>query len=839
MKKQVIKTKFIRNLILSLAVVSILGLISVGVMSNIFVRDVVYSSLLEIALRDQLIYSNEINEWFDATKSRVENFAISMEALESEECMENLAVTFTERNDTVENVFIGFSDGRVINGVGWVPPDWWTPVTRPWYVAARAVPVGQVAITSPYLSQSSGNVIISVVTYLPDFHGGAAIGAAIPLSTVLNRTLEYEYINNFAGGYSILVDVGGGGGIISHPQMYHSHHVGGERLNIRGIPGGDFFYQKLNKASIVQFYDANIGQAYLISTPLASVDWTLLTVIPTAETEATIRQHVATVVVTFGAIMFLFMVIIAFVVVYFFVFIRDLNRYKEAEESMRRKLQNMLDSSPMACFVMSEKLEVVDCNQETLKLSKSKDLADYCEKFFTMMPEYQPDGTASLSLIDEKMAEIFKTGKVQFKWLAGTTSGEYYPSEVYATLTELEGKKYVIVHLQDLRDHYRGLEALAASKAKSGFIANVSHEIRTPMNSILGFSELALNDEMPEKTKSYIEKIVLNSKWLLGIINDVLDISKIESGEMQLESNPFDINDVIKDCKTLMIATAIEKELPLEFIVDDKVKECPKLLGDTTKLGQIIVNLLSNSLKFTHKGFVSCAVIVEHLETETCKLKFEVRDTGIGMTEEQLSKVFEPFVQADSSTMRKYGGTGLGLPITTRLIKAMGGELLVESRLNAGSKFYFSLTFKRASDKDIKENQQDITQPHFKEGEVLVVDDNPMNLSVATEHLRRVGLQCIVAKNGQQAVDFVKKRMEPGQKPFQLIFMDISMPVMDGREAATIITSLNVGTPIVAMTAAVLSVEDEISYKDCGMVGCIAKPFTSQELWKWLNDLIQ
>jgi signal transduction histidine kinase/CheY-like chemotaxis protein len=377
-------------------------------------------------------------------------------------------------------------------------------------------------------------------------------------------------------------------------------------------------------------------------------------------------------------------------------------------------------------------------------------------------------------------------------------------------------------------------KAEAASVAKSAFLANMSHEIRTPMNSIIGFNELAMDDNISLKTRDYLEKIQINAEWLLQIINDVLDISKVESGKIELEHIPFDLHDIFSHCRTVIMPKAIEKGINLHFYAEPSVGK--KMMGDPTRLRQILTNLLSNAIKFTNTGFIKLTSSIEYLSDNRITVYFEVRDSGIGMTAEQISRIFEPFVQADSSTTRKYGGTGLGLSITKSLIELMGGKLIVESIPNLGSKFAFFAVFDTINlpyEMPIPENVNvKLEKPVFN-ADILVCEDNAMNQLVIRESLERIGINAVIANNGFEGIDIVSKRIEEKVKPFDLIFMDIQMPVMDGLETASKIEMLHTGTPIIAMTANIMYEEMEI-YKQSGIPDYISKPFTSQELWRCL-----
>ncbi|MCL2088206.1 MAG: PAS domain-containing protein [Oscillospiraceae bacterium] len=389
---------------------------------------------------------------------------------------------------------------------------------------------------------------------------------------------------------------------------------------------------------------------------------------------------------------------------------------------------------------------------------------------------------------------------------------------------------YLEGYVFDITDQKKYEIAEFANRAKSEFLATMSHEIRTPMNSIMGFAELAADSDNMPQIKDYLGKITDSTDWLLRIVNDVLDISKIEAGRMELEDAPFSLEEVFSRCQSVTLPPVKEKGLELRIYAEPIAGR--HLVGDSVRLYQVLINLLSNAVKFTNEGVIKFSAMIKKEYDDRALVYFEVKDTGIGMNAEQIEKIFEPFTQADSSTTRNYGGTGLGLAISKNIIELMGGTLLVESTPGAGSTFGFEVEFKTSKagiEEETHENLTFIEKPYFN-ALVLICDDNHMNQEVICEHLSRVGIRTEVAENGRIGVDLVKSRMEKNDPPFDLILMDMFMPVMDGIEAAERIIQLDTGTPIVAMTANIMVSEIE-KYKKHGMPDCLGKPFTQRELW--------
>jgi len=363
--------------------------------------------------------------------------------------------------------------------------------------------------------------------------------------------------------------------------------------------------------------------------------------------------------------------------------------------------------------------------------------------------------------------------------------------------------------------------ALAASQAKSEFLANISHELRTPMNGLLGMLDLVLDSPVAGEQREQVEIAQRCAYSLLDLLNDILDLSKIEAGRMILEKVPFDLRSVAEDCVRSQGAKAGQKgvELRYEFAGD-----VTKVTGDPLRLRQIVANLLSNAIKFTEKGWVSVRQSVSAGADGKLSMVLDVADTGAGIPADKVPLIFEKFTQADSSISRKYGGTGLGLAITKRLVELQGGEIRVESRVGRGSTFTVEIPFEIASDEaPVVEQQREqiIAAPAARRVKLLLVEDNAVNQRVVLAMLRKKNYVSDVANNGQEALE----KLQHTTEPYSVILMDAQMPVLDGLETTKAIRRNSDwdNLPIIAMTAHAM-IGDRERCLQAGMNAYISKP---------------
>jgi PAS domain S-box-containing protein len=455
----------------------------------------------------------------------------------------------------------------------------------------------------------------------------------------------------------------------------------------------------------------------------------------------------------------------------------------------------------------------------------------------TTVPEDRIDNMHEV--ISKISAAGYYEGELSVRRKDGSIFPAYY---VFNVLRDTHGQSIGFLGIgTDITERKRAEEDLrrskekaeSATKAKSQFLANMSHEIRTPMNAIIGLTGLLLNTEMTAEQRDYIETIRGSGDALLAIINDILDFSKIDEGKMEIERQPFDLVDCIEASLDLVAQSAIKKGLSLSYSISSLVPK--RILGDVTRLRQVLVNLLSNAIKFTDHGDISLVISCQP-GNPLYEIEFSVSDTGIGISQDRMDRLFQTFSQVDASMTRKYGGTGLGLAISKRLVELMGGRIWVESEVGKGSTFHFSILAEAATATEAERPTAwrtgtyedkpavDLVPEHPYPLRILLAEDNVINQKVALQMLRKIGYEADVAANGFEVLEALERQ------PYDVILMDVQMPDMDGIEAAKRIRKRwRDGPRIIAITAYALE-GDRDKCISAGMDDYISKPVKMDEL---------
>ncbi len=431
---------------------------------------------------------------------------------------------------------------------------------------------------------------------------------------------------------------------------------------------------------------------------------------------------------------------------------------------------------------------VTHCNPAALKMFGTTDpqlLLGRVLWFPGLSAEQQADGAPSRAQALADLHEHTRTGaRVRsFEWRFRRASGETFDAEVHVIALEWAGTPEFCAVIQDITDRKQlqaeteraRAAAEAASQTKSSFLANMSHELRTPMNAIIGMTHLALDDGLPPKQRDYVQKAHGAARSLLQILNDILDVSKIEAGQMTLERIDFELESVVSEMADVLGLKADEKGLELLFTAAPDLPR--RLVGDPSRLRQVLVNLGSNAIKFTDRGEVTVGMAVAHQETDSLEVHGWVRDTGVGLSEAEIARLFQPFVQADASTTRRFGGTGLGLVISRQLIERMGGRLWVESTPGQGSTFHFTARFGRSAP---RAPARAWMANELRGCRALLVDDNHAALDVLGTMLESLGVTVVRASSGTEALD----KIDGAAVPFAWCLIDWKMPGMDGIECA-------------------------------------------------------
>ncbi|WP_334102669.1 hybrid sensor histidine kinase/response regulator [Methanothrix soehngenii] len=521
--------------------------------------------------------------------------------------------------------------------------------------------------------------------------------------------------------------------------------------------------------------------------------------------------------------------------------VTDLTERKRFEDELKKseaKNRALLDAIPDAIFLLDKEGNFLDYRAPNSSILYAPPEAFMGKNIHSIMPQ----DLVELTMNNLGLAR--QSGKMQVFEYQLPTNGEIKHFE--ARINLCEGGDFLAL-VRDVTERKRSDEMLwkakeeteAAAKAKSEFLANMSHEIRTPLNAVIGLTGLLLDTDLTHEQRNYLEIVRDSGDSLLSVINNILDFSKIDGGMMELEHSPFDLRRCIESTMDLMVTRAAEKGLVLKVVLDDQLPTM--LVGDASRLRQVLANLLSNAVKFTDKGFVEVSVRGNAIP-EGFELRFDVLDTGIGMPQDKLDRLFMPFSQIDSSITRRYGGTGLGLAISKRLVEMMGGRIWAKSDLGVGSTFSFAVKVKLPCMQSVQHKVKDLIpvikppiEGHFQQARplsILLAEDNAVNQMVLLQMLRKIGYQADLASNGFDVLAALDRQA------YDVILMDIQMPDMDGFEATRRILARfpkKKRPRIIALTAHALNGDRERCL-EAGMDSYLSKPVKIEDLQSALRS---
>ena len=514
----------------------------------------------------------------------------------------------------------------------------------------------------------------------------------------------------------------------------------------------------------------------------------------------------------------------------------------------------LIDSAPFAIHIWDKDLRIVDCNQASVSLFKLSDKREYLENFNDFSPEYQPDGSLSKEAALRYIKKAFSEGAQRVSWTHKASDGELIPSEMTLARVDHGSECFVAAYVNDMTEIKKTLGKLevrtlkmkeaqsaakAASLAKGEFLANMSHKIRTLMNAIIGMTSIGKAATDMERMIYSFTKIEDASIHLLGVLNDILEMSKIEAGKVGLTPVEFDFEQLLQRVVNVVSIRAKESGQKLSVYIESAIPVF--LIGDDRRLAQVVTNLLGNAVKFTpENGTINLNAYFIGEENGVCTIKISVEDTGIGISTDQQALLFQAFQQAENSASREFGGTGLGLVISKSIVELMGGRIEVESEPGKGSKFAFTVKMKRGEEKQkvLPEETGTNINGVFDGRCILLAEDVEINREIVMMLLDPTKIAMDFAVNGVEAVQMFSEA--PGK--YDLILMDVQMPEMDGLEATRIIRALDVPEaktiPIVAITANVFK-EDIDKCLESGMNGHIGKPVDLDDVISHLRRYIK
>jgi len=732
--------------------------------------------------------------------------------------------------------------GSFHSGVDWSPPDDYVLANYSWYKAAVEAD-GKVGITNPYRDES-GAFFITYARRIFDNEGNPL--AIVCMDAALDRISEYVVNTRVTeGSYGILIDQDFN--VLAHPIPAYLGRA------IRMMNDGVAIENELKEGKNIserRATDYNGDVSILFIRQLQN-GWYMAIL----AYENRYYQSVSDIAVLLTVIGILLAIVLNAALI----------RMAVAKNEADERMQIMFDSSPMGASFWDDNMNIIDCNNEITKLFDLPDKREFIDRFFDFSTEYQSDGSVSREKAYEIIRRAMNEDTYRYEWTHKKPNGELIPAEVIFVRAKYRGKYCITAYIKDLREQQAMLREMhkaeiaeESNKMKGKFLATMSHEIRTPMNAILGITEIQMqNKRLPHETYEALSYIHSSGYMLLGIINDILDMSKVDAGKLELLPAKYEVASIIQDTVQLNTMRIGSKRINFALHVDPFTPA--ELIGDELRIKQILNNLLTNAMKYTESGEVMLSVAAEYKalpdadtqgEPDPVTLIFRVRDTGQGITQEQLNMIFDEYTRFNTRAHRVIQGTGLGLSITKRLIDMMNGEISVESVPDKGSTFTVRLP-QGAVGPDIlgAEMAKNLEQFHFNSptqvktaqivrqpmpyGSVLIVDDVETNLYVAKGLLAPYDLSVATAGSGHDAIEKIKSG-----NVYDIVFMDHMMPIMDGIETTQKLRSMGYTRPIVALTANAVAGQAE-EFLMSGFDDYISKPIDIRQLNLLLNRLIR
>jgi len=761
----------------------------------------------------------------------------------------------SKANPSIDFLFSGYENSLLLIN-DYTPPEDYDPRIRPWYTNARDQ-MSEFTTTQPYQEANSKEWVFAaskaLINEKGDFVG--VISTEFNNKTISNL-LELNHM--FDTQRSFILDQTGT--ILCHLD---ESFIGFNMVDMIGMleEDVDFFEYE---------YDDSVSWAYYEKMPLTG--WTIVTAIDQREVRQPIRRTQ-----TVNSILTLLLALILGTILYVIFYKRLASPIKELQENVnlimrgkdpqkqayrysnyeltqiakrieqltesslnkkKNELSVIVEASNDAIVFIDEQQQITNFNSNLLQfwgLQKADLNGSNASHLFNLMAER----LAEIGDYPDKMQVLLTSGE-SVKFTVTLKNGSVY--EVYSSPVVqngiLSGRLFTYHDMTDqkaLEENIRKAKEAAeeASRAKSEFLANMSHEIRTPLSGVIGYTELLKNTSLDEKQYQYVMNAHKSAQALFEIINDILDFSKIEAGHMDMEYILTDIIQLTQDSVDVLTYNTDKKNLTIATQVQPEIPRFAKT--DPMRLKQVLVNLISNAVKFTEKGMITVEVHFEEIDDQMGRYLFQVKDTGIGIDQDQQKKLFRAFSQADSSTTRKFGGTGLGLVISNYMVEKMGGQITFESEKGKGSTFQFTISTEYAYEMHESDHTKPIISKQIPLEEIsptiMIAEDMRINMmlveSILTDMIPNV--EVIKASDGHQALIKTK------EKAPDLILMDIQMPVMNGLEASREIRKFNTQIPIIALTAGVVKEEIDKCY-EAGMNGFLAKPIDNSKLYKTLKE---